>query len=82
VEFVGKTLREADLGRRFQVHVVGIRGSREESIHVIPPHDIVFARGQILIVIGSERNLAAVQEAVPDSRPPVDRLSPARKGDS
>ena len=60
--FAGKTLQEADIGRRYGVHVIGIRDVLHQTVRVVPPGEVRLGDDQILIVIGREEDLHKLRE--------------------
>lgn len=60
--FVGRSLAEADLRRRWGVAVVAVR--REAGIDVNPDPDIKLAPGDQLVVVGPSDRVAAVESAL------------------
>ncbi len=56
----GSTLQQAELRSRYGVTVVAVK--RGESVTVAPPADYVLARGDLLVVIGTNENVFAMND--------------------
>lgn len=56
----GTTLQQAQLRSRYGVTVVAIK--RDESVTVAPPADFVLAKGDLLVVIGTNENIFAMND--------------------
>lgn len=56
----GQTLAGVGVRQRFGVNVLGVRRSGTE-IHVSPPADFVFAKDDILIVVGSNKEIQKLE---------------------
>ena len=54
--FVGRSIADLDIRRRFGVYVIGVRhaprGEEESEVDVAPPPDRVLREGEILLVLG------------------------------
>jgi len=59
--FVGKTLTELDLKRRYSIWVVGIKDAMTGRLEMFPGGDFKLGVDQLLLVIGKQRDLTAVQ---------------------
>jgi len=59
--FVGKTLTELDLKRRYSIWVVGIKDAMSGRLEMFPGGDFKLGVDQLLLVIGKQRDLTAVQ---------------------
>jgi trk system potassium uptake protein TrkA len=58
--FVGHTLRECDLRRRYGVTVLAVK--RGEHLTVFPAPDFTFASGDLLAVIGENSSITRLAE--------------------
>jgi len=58
---IGKALRELDLRGKYGISGIAIK--KDDSINVAPGPDDVVEDGSVLVMIGSNRNLAAYQKA-------------------
>lgn len=56
----GTTLQQAELRSRYGVTVVAVK--RGESVIVAPPADYVLSRGDLLVVIGTNENVFAMND--------------------
>ena len=57
---VGTTLQQAELRSRYSVTVVAVK--RGESVTVSPPADYRLAKGDLLVIIGSNENIFAMND--------------------
>jgi trk system potassium uptake protein TrkA len=60
--FVGKTLAEVDLRRRYGVQVVGLRNALTDQVTLIPSADLKILDSHSLIVLGTNDDLARLQK--------------------
>ena len=58
-EFVGKTLRQLNLRARYGINILAIR--RGDSINLGPGADDAIAEGDVLVAIGHDRDLEALE---------------------
>lgn len=80
-EFVGKTLRELNLRNTLNLQLVAIQtGDVERKINIMPHANDTILEGDILILLGEDRNLDRLRDARVPSRsvPPYQTLSPDR----
>jgi len=56
-EIAGETLAEADLRRRYGIHVLGIKDAMEGSLQILPTPETRFHDEQILLVLGHKDDL-------------------------
>ena len=61
--FVGRTLKELDLRNRHEIHILAIRDAGEEKAVHVPRSDHVVRAGEILILMGGEKELRKLNEA-------------------
>ncbi|QJA06371.1 TrkA family potassium uptake protein [Thermosulfurimonas marina] len=59
-EFVGKSLKELDLRRKYRVYVIGVKRAFADQIQLLPPADYVIERDDILYLVGHQKDLAAL----------------------
>lgn len=60
--FVGQTLSDADIRRKYYINIIGIqRGDRQI---LAPTSDEVFKQDDLLVVVGSQQRIAAFKQAV------------------
>lgn len=59
--FVGKTLRELELPRRFGIHVLGIRDVLVNKVHLNPGADLKIKESDSLIVLGGNEDMKALR---------------------
>lgn len=60
--FLGKTLQEADLRRRFNVYVLAIKDALQGKLQGIPHGDFRLNDDQLLLVIGKHADLAKFRD--------------------
>jgi len=58
--FIGKTLKELDLINRYGVQVIAVKEIIPDNVVVIPRADFVIKDGDILVVIGEEKQLGKI----------------------
>ena len=58
-KWVGKTLRELDVRRKYGINIIGIKAN--EKINVSPSPDSKIAENDILIAIGEDKNLEKLE---------------------
>ncbi|MBW3623330.1 MAG: TrkA family potassium uptake protein [Armatimonadetes bacterium] len=59
---VGRTLEQVDLRRRHKLAVMAVK--RGEELIVTPPYEFVFNEGDLIVVIGSNRDIAFMARAL------------------
>jgi trk system potassium uptake protein TrkA len=62
MSFLGKTLAELDLRRRFNVQVVMIKQLIPDKVTVIPSGDHVIKDSDVLVLLGKDEDLKRLQE--------------------
>ena len=60
--FIGQTLKELDLRRRYEVNIIAIKELVPERFVMVPSADFVVKDSDILIMIGKEANLRRIKE--------------------
>ncbi|MFO7714673.1 potassium channel family protein [Desulfosarcina sp.] len=60
--FVGKTLMELELRKRYQVNVIAIKELVPERFIMVPNSDFTVKDSDILIILGKESDLAKIRE--------------------
>jgi len=58
-DFVGRSLKELDLRRKYRVYVIGVKRAFADQIQLLPPADYVIERDDILYLVGHQKDLAA-----------------------
>ncbi|MDI6725565.1 MAG: TrkA family potassium uptake protein [Smithellaceae bacterium] len=59
--FLGKTMAELQLRRRFHVEVIGIRDVLTEHMHMLPAADFVIKDGEALVVVAKETDIQKIK---------------------
>jgi len=59
--FLGKTLAELQLRRRYRIEVIAVRDIVSDNIQMVPKADFVIKDGEILVVIGKEKDIRAIK---------------------
>ncbi len=59
--FIGKSLAELDIRRRFGVHVIALRDVLTETVTPIPPPDAKIRDSDVLVVLGGREELDRFQ---------------------
>ena len=58
--WIGKTLKELDVRRTYEVNVVGIREEEEDRVEITPDPDLPLKEGMILMLIGANEALEKI----------------------
>jgi trk system potassium uptake protein TrkA len=59
--FIGKTLAEVDIRRKFGVHVIAVRDVLTETVTPAPPPDAKIRDSDVLVVLGAREQLERFQ---------------------
>jgi trk system potassium uptake protein TrkA len=59
--FLGKTIRELGLRAKYSIEVIAVRDVLSESVHMMPPADFVIKDGEVLVVIGKEKDINKIK---------------------
>lgn len=59
-EFIGRSLAELDIRKRFNLYVIGIRSDADGSIHLMPSADHVIRQGESLYVLARKEDLEKI----------------------
>jgi trk system potassium uptake protein TrkA len=59
--FIGKTLAELDLRKRYQLQVIAIRDVLSESLQLVPRASSVIKDSDVLVIIGREEDIQKVK---------------------
>jgi trk system potassium uptake protein TrkA len=59
--FIGKTLSELDLRRRYQLQVVAIRDVLSDSVQLVPRADSTIKDSDVLVIVGREQDIQKVR---------------------
>ncbi len=60
--FIGKSLKELDLRKRYQIQVVAIKELVPDKTIIVPPADFVIKDSDILVVLGKDEDIEKVQK--------------------
>lgn len=60
-EFTGKSLKELNLGAKYNVHIIAIKELVPENFVLVPPASFVIKNSDILIMLGKEENLKKIK---------------------
>jgi trk system potassium uptake protein TrkA len=58
----GSTLLEADLRRRFNIWVIGVKDALTGKFHMLPGPDLRFTDDQMLVLVGKQDDLMRFRE--------------------
>ncbi len=56
-EFIGKSLRELDLRRKYGIQVIAVKEIIPEKLHLIPSGDFVIKESDMLLVVGKDEDI-------------------------
>jgi len=59
--FIGKTLAELDLRKRYQLQVIAIRDVLSESLQLVPRASSVIKDSDVLVIVGREEDIQKVK---------------------
>lgn len=59
--FLGKTLAQLQLRNRFNIEVIAVRDIIADHIHMVPHADFVVKDGEVLVVIGKEKDIGKIK---------------------
>jgi trk system potassium uptake protein TrkA len=59
--FIGKSLAELDLRKRFQLQVIAIRDVLSESLQLVPRANSVIKDSDVLVIVGREEDIQKVK---------------------
>ncbi len=62
IDFVGKSLKELDLRRRYRVYVIGVRRAFSDRVQLLPSADYVIEKDDRLYLVGHRKDLAPFTE--------------------
>ena len=60
-DFVGKTLIDLELRRRYHIQVIAVRGIIPETFTIVPSADFVIKDSDILVVLGARRDIEKIR---------------------
>jgi trk system potassium uptake protein TrkA len=58
--FLGKTIAELQLRGKYHIEVIAIRDIISDRIHMVPPADFVIKDGEVLVVVGKEKDIQKI----------------------
>ncbi len=56
-DFIGKSLRELDLRRKYGIQVIAVKEIIPEKLHLIPSGDFVIKESDMLLVVGKDEDI-------------------------
>lgn len=59
--FLGKTIAELQLRGKYHIEVIAIRDVISDQIHMVPQANFVIKDGEVLIVVGKERDIQKIK---------------------
>lgn len=59
--FLGKTLAELQLRRRYAIDVIAVRDVLTDRLSMIPPADFVVKDGEVLVVVGQAKDIEKIR---------------------
>jgi trk system potassium uptake protein len=59
--FLGKTIAELQLRSRYHIDVIAIRDIVSDKVHMVPPASFVIKDGEILVVVGKEKDIQTIK---------------------
>lgn len=60
--FIGKSLKDLDLRKRYEVNIIAIKESDPERFVMVPNADFTVEENDILIILGKETDLTKIRE--------------------
>lgn len=58
--FLGKTIAELQLRNKYHIEVIAVRDILSDQIHMIPPASFVIKDGEVLVVVGKEKDIQKI----------------------
>jgi trk system potassium uptake protein TrkA len=58
--FLGKTIAELQLRGKYHIEVIAIRDVVSDRVHMVPPADFVIKDGEVLVVVGKEKDIQKI----------------------
>lgn len=58
--FLCKTIAELQLRSKYHIEVIAIRDIISDRVHMVPPADFVIKDGEVLIVVGKEKDIQKI----------------------
>jgi trk system potassium uptake protein TrkA len=59
--FLGKTIAQLQLRSRYHIEVIAIRDVLSDNLHMVPPADFVIKDGEVLVVVGKEKDIQKIK---------------------
>ncbi len=59
--FLGKTIAELQLRGKYHIEVIAIRDVVSDRVHMVPPADFVIKDGEVLVVVGKEKDIQKIK---------------------
>jgi trk system potassium uptake protein TrkA len=59
--FLGKTIAELQMRGKYHIEVIAIRDIISDQIHMVPPANFVIKDGEVLIVVGKEKDIQKIK---------------------
>jgi trk system potassium uptake protein TrkA len=59
--FLGKTIAELQLRKKYHIEVIAIRDVVSDRVHMVPPADFVIKDGEVLVVVGKEKDIQKIK---------------------
>ncbi|MCF8142393.1 MAG: TrkA family potassium uptake protein [Deltaproteobacteria bacterium] len=60
--FIGKSLKDLDLRKRYEVNIIAVKESDPERFVIVPNADFTVEENDILIILGKETDLTKIRE--------------------
>ncbi|MDY0375548.1 MAG: TrkA family potassium uptake protein [Desulfobacterium sp.] len=60
--FIGKSIKELDLRKRYKVNIIAIKEMVPERVVMVPGADFLVKESDILIILGKEKDLSEIRE--------------------
>jgi len=58
--FLGKTIAELQLRGKYHIEIIAIRDIISDRIHMVPPANFIIKDGEVLIVVGKEKDIQKI----------------------
>jgi trk system potassium uptake protein TrkA len=62
-QFLGRSLKELQLRTEYNVHVIGLKNTGTDDFRLVPQADSRIETGQVLLIIGREKDIARIKSA-------------------
>ncbi|MDD5711916.1 MAG: TrkA family potassium uptake protein [Smithellaceae bacterium] len=59
--FLGKTIADLQLRSKYHIEVIAVRDIITDKIHMVPPANFIIKDGEVLVVVGKEKDIQKIK---------------------